>query len=57
MLPVSWQMGWDLVFDDLEGGRGNRPFFLIFQRLDEGLVDILGDFRRGAPDQFQEGRG
>ena len=62
MLPVSWQMGCDLFFrqrdvlvNDLHRGLGDRSFLLLFQRVEDGLVDVVGNFGRRAADQFDQG--
>ena len=60
MLPVSWQMGCDLVFARamfcsmiLNALSAIVPF-LSRRGLQDGLVDILRNFRGGAADEFEQ---
>jgi len=43
-----------ISLDDLHCAGGDRALLFARQRCQEGLVDIVGDFSRGAADQFQQ---
>ena len=62
MLPVSWQMGCDLFFASAMfcsmifiALAAMVPFFSLLQRIEDGLVHVVGNFGRGAADEFKQG--
>ena len=62
MLPVSWQMGcdlclasamfWSMIFSALSA---MVPFFSCSSESRMAWLHVVGNFRRGAADQFEQG--
>ena len=44
----------DVALDDFHRRLRDRSLFFVFQRLDNRLVDVIGDFRRGASNQLDQ---
>jgi hypothetical protein len=62
MLPVSWQIGcdlflavamfWSMIFSALSA---SVPFLSCSSDARMDWLHVVGNFRRGAPDQFEQG--
>ena len=44
----------DVLLDDLHRAGGDGALLLAFERIEDGLMHVVRDFRRGAADEFQQ---